>query len=222
MREERKALWNRQAERVDSVNSLLYDQLVVHESSNAAPDIDEAAKLLAEKAIEAGVERFVESELLEDFLGRLDFAEIAAPEIPDLLREFCRGHRSFAELRGAHGGFLSWLEGLWIEASGNAHRLREAAPRTLRLTAGRQVRVHYERGKAPWMASRLQDFFGMNDAPRIGPKHTPAVLHLLAPNKRAVQTTTDLRGFWERLYPEVRRELMRRYPRHSWPERHGN
>ena len=38
-------------------------------------------------------------------------------------------------------------------------------------------------------------------------------------DERAVQTTTDLAGFWERLYPEVRRELMRRYPKHSWPER---
>jgi ATP-dependent helicase HrpB len=45
------------------------------------------------------------------------------------------------------------------------------------------------------------------------------VVHLLAPNHRAVQTTSDLAGFWERLYPQVRRELMRRYPRHSWPER---
>jgi ATP-dependent helicase HrpB len=44
------------------------------------------------------------------------------------------------------------------------------------------------------------------------------VLHLLAPNQRAVQVTTDLAGFWKKLYPDVRRELMRRYPRHAWPE----
>lgn len=222
MREETKATWNRQAERVESVSRLIYDQLVVQESSNAAPDADEAANLLTEKALEAGIERFVESEFLEDFLGRLEFADIAAPEIPVLLHQFCRGHRSFAELRDADGGFLSWLEGFWIEANGNVHRLREAAPRTLRLATGRQVKVHYERGKAPWIASRLQDFFGMSDAPRIGPRRTAVVLHLLAPNQRAVQTTTDLAGFWERLYPEVRRELMRRYPRHAWPERHGS
>ena len=46
----------------------------------------------------------------------------------------------------------------------------------------------------------------------------PLVLHLLAPNQRAVQVTTDLAGFWDRHYPAIRRELMRRYPRHSWPE----
>jgi ATP-dependent helicase HrpB len=46
----------------------------------------------------------------------------------------------------------------------------------------------------------------------------PVVLHLRAPNQRDVQVTTDLAGFWQRHYPAVRRELMRRYPRHSWPE----
>jgi ATP-dependent helicase HrpB len=46
----------------------------------------------------------------------------------------------------------------------------------------------------------------------------PLVLHLLAPSKRPVQVTRDLRGFWERHYPAIRRELCRKYPRHAWPE----
>jgi ATP-dependent helicase HrpB len=58
----------------------------------------------------------------------------------------------------------------------------------------------------------------MRETPRIGASKTPVVVHLLAPNHRPVQTTSDLAGFWERLYPQVRRELMRRYPKHSWPE----
>jgi len=44
------------------------------------------------------------------------------------------------------------------------------------------------------------------------------VLHLLAPNQRAVQVTTDLEGFWQRHYPSIRKELCRKYPRHPWPE----
>jgi ATP-dependent helicase HrpB len=100
-----------------------------------------------------------------------------------------------------------------------ARRLEQIAPARIRLPSGRQTQVHYEPGKPPWIASRLQDFFGMRETPRIGPEQTPVVVHLLAPNQRAVQTTSDLAGFWERLYPQVRRELMRRYPRHSWPER---
>jgi ATP-dependent helicase HrpB len=81
------------------------------------------------------------------------------------------------------------------------------------------VTVQYETGdKAPWIQSRLQDFFGMSDGPRLAGGRVPLVLHLLAPNQRAVQVTTDLAGFWDRHYPALRRELMRRYPRHAWPE----
>ena len=68
------------------------------------------------------------------------------------------------------------------------------------------------------MESRLQDFFGLAAGPRLAGGRAALTLHLLAPNQRAVQVTSDLAGFWERHYPALRRELMRRYPRHAWPE----
>jgi ATP-dependent helicase HrpB len=95
--------------------------------------------------------------------------------------------------------------------------LEQAAPGQIKLPGGRAVKVHYEAGKPPWVESRLQDFFGMHESPRINGQ--AVVVHLLAPNHRPVQVTSDLKGFWERLYPQVRKELMRRYPRHKWPER---
>jgi ATP-dependent helicase HrpB len=94
--------------------------------------------------------------------------------------------------------------------------LERLTPERLTLPGGRQVQVHYEEGKPPWIESRLQDFFGVRETPRIGA--TPVVVHLLAPNRRPVQVTSDLAGFWTRLYPQVRRELSRRYPKHKWPE----
>ncbi len=215
MREETSIEWNRQAERVEAVSRLLYDKLVLHESATS-PDPAAGAALLAEKALEAGIARFIDNDALDDLLGRMEFAELPLPDLPAIFPEFCQDMRSFSELKNAGADFIPWLEQRL-----NLHPLRDLAPRTLRLQAGRQVKIHYERGKAPWIASRLQDFFGMRETPRIGPRHTPVVLHLLAPNQRAVQTTTDLAGFWERLYPQVRRELMRRYPRHSWPENHS-
>lgn len=95
------------------------------------------------------------------------------------------------------------------------------APEQVAIAGRRQVRVNYERGKPPWIASRLQDFFGMTEGPRIAGGRIPLVLHLLAPNQRPVQVTTDLAGFWLRTYPQVRRELSRKYPRHAWPENPG-
>jgi ATP-dependent helicase HrpB len=92
------------------------------------------------------------------------------------------------------------------------------APERVALARGRQVRVRYEAGKTPHVASRLQDFFGMREGPKVAGGRVSLVLQLLAPNQRPVQVTTDLAGFWSRHYPQVRRELGRRYPRHAWPE----
>jgi ATP-dependent helicase HrpB len=92
------------------------------------------------------------------------------------------------------------------------------APVRVSLPGGRQVDVHYEHGKDPWIASRLQDFFGMGTGPSICRGRLALTVHLLAPNQRAVQVTKDLAGFWERHYPALRRELARRYPKHAWPE----
>ncbi len=214
VREQSGVEWNRQTERVEAVSALLYDELVIQESRGAMPDAEAAAQLLAQKALEAGIDRFVDRNALDEFLARVEFAGVEAPDVGQALREVCLGLRSFAELKSAAAQFVATLE-----RKLGTRQLNEAAPPRIRLPSGRETRVHYEPGKPPWIASRLQDFFGMRETPRIGRERTPVVVHLLAPNQRAVQTTTDLAGFWERLYPEVRRELMRRYPRHSWPER---
>jgi len=206
--------WNRSAERVDAVSALLYDELLIQESRGAAPDTEAAAELLAQKALEAGIERFIDVTALDALIARAEFAGFDPPDVPVALRELCSGLRSFSDLKRVAPTLISLLE-----HKVGTRRLNELAPDRIRLQHGRQTKVHYERGKAPWIASRLQDFFGMLDTPRVGPDRTPVVVHLLAPNQRSVQTTTDLAGFWERLYPQVRRELMRRYPKHSWPER---
>ena len=214
VREQASVEWNRLAERVEAVSALLYDELMIQESRGATPDAEAAAELLARKALEAGIDRFVDKDLLNEFVARVQFAGFEPPDIPQALRDLCLGLRSFGELKSAAANFIPMLERKMV-----TRRLDEIAPARIRLPNGRQTKVHYEPGKPPWIASRLQDFFGMRETPRIGQEQTPVVVHLLAPNQRAVQTTADLAGFWERLYPQVRRELMRRYPRHSWPER---
>jgi ATP-dependent helicase HrpB len=212
--EERSSVvWNRITERVEKVSALLYDKLIIEESRGAASEA-EAADLLARKALEVGIDRFVEKEALDHFLARVTFAGFEPPDIPQVLRDLCLGLQSFGDLKDASKNLVSLLE-----EKLNTRLLNEVAPLSIRLRNGRTTKVHYEQGRPPWISSRLQDFFGMQDTPRIGPDKTPLTIHLLAPNHRAVQTTTDLAGFWERLYPQVRRELMRRYPKHAWPER---
>jgi ATP-dependent helicase HrpB len=190
--------WNRLTERVEAVSALLYDQLVIQESRGGAPDAEAAAELLAQKALETGIDRFVDKDALDEFLARVEFAGFDRPDLQQTLRDLCLGLRSFAELKGAAANIIPMLEQKMV-----ARRLEEIAPARIRLPNGRQTKVHYEPGKPPWIASRLQDFFGMRETPRIGRDQTPVVVHLLAPNQRAVQTTADLAGFWERLYPHA-------------------
>jgi ATP-dependent helicase HrpB len=209
--------WNRSAERVEAVSALLYENLVLEETRSGAPDPEKAAELLADRALEAGIERFVDRDELQQFLARVEFASghasIARLDTSAAFRELCRGLKSFAEMKSAGAALIPALE-----QRAGARLLNEIAPSRIRLPNGRQTKVNYEANKPPWIASRLQDFFGMRETPRIANGKIALVVHLLAPNKRPVQTTTDLTGFWQRLYPQVRRELSRRYPKHAWPE----
>jgi ATP-dependent helicase HrpB len=96
--------------------------------------------------------------------------------------------------------------------------LDAAAPTSLTMPSGRAARLDYREDGTICAAVKLQELFGLAETPRLGPRQQPLVLELLAPNGRPVQTTTDLRSFWARTYPEVRKELRGRYPKHPWPE----
>jgi ATP-dependent helicase HrpB len=225
LRYEEDVRWNAAAERVDAFERLVYEDLVLEESRAARVDPERAAAELASAALARGPRAFAAEGALDRLLARIGFTARHAPEsgltspseddLAAALRAACAGRRSFAELREAslEGALLGRLDPPQRQA------LARLAPDRVTLPGGRSVTVQYETGdKAPWIQSRLQDFFGMSDGPRLAGGRVPLVLHLLAPNQRAVQVTTDLAGFWDRHYPALRRELMRRYPRHAWPE----
>ena len=126
----------------------------------------------------------------------------------------CAGRTSFRELREA--GLLAQVVADWTPA---ARRTLEAtAPERVTLHAGWSPRVEYAAGRPPWIEAPLQDFFGLSAGPSVAGGRVPVTLHLLGPNRRPVQVTTDLAGFWDRQYAAVKKELSRRYPRHAWPD----
>jgi ATP-dependent helicase HrpB len=112
------------------------------------------------------------------------------------------------------------LPALALAASIDPKALRELAriaPETLPLPSGRTARLVYRDDGSVVASVKLQELFGLADSPKLGARGTPVVFELLAPSGRPVQTTRDLRSFWDRTYPEVRKELRARYPRHPWP-----
>ena len=224
LRYEEAVTWNGEAERVEAVERLVYGDLVLEEHRAPHPNPAKVSARLFEEALARGIRSFAPEGVLDALLSRLAFVAEHAPEAGVLppsekdlavaLSEATAGRRSFAELREANLALL--LLGR-LDPRGRA-ALQRLAPEQVTLPGGRSVRVHYEAGRPPWVESRLQDFFGMATGPSLAGGRVPLVLHLLAPNGRAQQVTTDLAGFWERHYPALRRELSRRYPRHAWPD----
>ncbi len=217
--------WNPSTERVEVVRRLRYGAVVLDESQEPATPSPEASRLLAEAALAAGAgqariseasaERLqVKLELLRGAFPERAIPSLAAEQVRALVIEACAGLTSMAELRAVpfEERLRQALPGPVLEL------LRNETPDYVHLPGGRRLAIAYEPGKPPWIASRLQDFFGMKTGPTLCRGRVPLTLHLLAPNQRAVQVTADLAGFWERHYPALRRELGRRYPRHAWPE----
>lgn len=96
-------------------------------------------------------------------------------------------------------------------------RIDEDAPTHVEVPSGSRIRIDYDAAE-PVLAVKLQEMFGLADGPRIARGKVALTLHLLSPAGRPVQVTRDLKGFWERTYAEVKRDLKGRYPRHPWPD----
>ena len=132
----------------------------------------------------------------------------------DLLEVLSGGCRSFADLRKA-----GWLEALHGRLSASQRQAVEReAPERLLVPSGSRLALRYEVARPPVLAVRIQEVFGLRETPRIAAGRVPVLLHLLAPNQRPQQVTDDLASFWANTYPQVRKELRARYPKHAWPE----
>lgn len=217
-----------------ATEKLAYGRLALTESrAPAAPGPDCARFVLAE-LLGQGWEQRPEAELVgllqqrglvraEGFealtaqVGRMAAYQSGPLGLPAALRAGAASCTSLRELQE-----IDWPEALlagWIETHGlTRDAFERQVPTHVTLARGRRVPVNYPVGQPAWIESRMQDFFGLAQGPAILGGRAPLVLHLLAPNRRAVQVTTDLPGFWKKHYPALRTQLMRRYPRHAWPE----
>lgn len=107
-------------------------------------------------------------------------------------------------------GLLSYSQQMEVE---------RLAPSHIEVPTGSRIRIEYRIGaEAPVLRVRLQECFGLLDTPKVDGGKRPVLMELLSPGFKPVQLTSDLRSFWEGTYFEVRRELRRRYPKHSWPD----
>jgi ATP-dependent helicase HrpB len=212
-------------ERVTARRRVRFADLVIEETETALPDDTQTDRVLADAASER-LERVLPSEDSPAGLYRTRvrclgvwMPELGLPPLDDaglreLLSWLCAGRRSFADLRKA-----DWLQAIQGRLT---HPQRQAvereAPERLAVPSGSRIALRYELSRPPILAVRIQEMFGLRDTPRIAGGRVPVLLHLLAPNYRPQQVTDDLASFWLNTYPQVRKELRARYPKHAWPE----
>jgi len=156
-------------------------------------------------------------------LMRRTFPEETWPDLSDehllskpeeWLLPWIRGIRSGQGLIG-----LNILPALKAVHSREQQRLLdERAPLSITVPSGHSVTLDYSSGNLPILAVKLQEMFGLADTPMIAAGRVKILLHLLSPARRPVQITQDLKGFWNNVYPRVKKDLKGRYPKHPWPD----
>jgi ATP-dependent helicase HrpB len=177
-----------------------YDAITLSETPVQA-DLVEASTLLAEAWL-AQPHDAATTQLLR----RLQFAGVEI-DLQEIVRAAAASARSITEVDlEAHLPFAI------------KRALSDCAPASIVLPSRRSTRLDYGEDGSVSASVKLQELFGLAQSPTVGMAQVPVTFHLLAPSGRPVQTTKDLRSFWERTYPEVRKELRGRYPRHPWPE----
>lgn len=134
--------------------------------------------------------------------------------LSDWLGPYLSGVRSLAQL--ATLDLMTPLKDLltWEQQ----RRLEEGAPTHLSVPSGSRIRLEYSPDGPPVLAVKLQEMFGQADTPCVAFGRVPVVIHLLSPAQRPLQVTQDLKSFWNNVYPQVKKELKGRYPRHPWPD----
>jgi ATP-dependent helicase HrpB len=177
-----------------------YDAFALAEHP-VAPDPAVASDLIAAELLRRGPDDGV-----TQLLRRLEFAGVPTT-FESLVMTAAAGatRLSAVDLAGAVPGDVR-------------RRLARDAPDRLAVPSGRDARLEYRDDGSVFAAVKLQELFGLAETPRLGPNRMPVTFELLSPAGRPVQVTSDLRSFWTRVYPDVRKELRARYPRHPWPD----
>jgi ATP-dependent helicase HrpB len=201
--------------------------ITLSEAPLALQPSPEAAQILADGLIAAGLDKLPWSKPLKQWRDRVMFLRKAEgapwPDLSDealsaaretwlvpalygktSLKELCAG-----DLSDALMALLPWE----LRA-----RLEREAPTHFEAPTGTMLAIDYEAEQGPTIAVRLQELFGLTSHPSIARGAVPLVLELLSPAHRPVQVTRDLPGFWRGSYAAVRSDLRGRYPRHPWPE----
>ncbi|MDG2523845.1 ATP-dependent helicase HrpB [Stenotrophomonas sp. HITSZ_GD] len=225
--------WDAERRALVALRETRFDRIVLDSRSAGSVDPALAAHALTQAVGELGLSALPWTEGLRQWQARAQslhhwMPELALPDygdvallatLDDWLTPAFAGKRrldalSEEELGEALKSPLPWAQRQLIDRH---------APTRITVPSGMERRIDYaldheDAPLPPVLAVKLQELFGLADTPRVADGRVPLTLHLLSPGGRPLQVTQDLRSFWSNTYPEVRKEMKGRYPKHPWPD----
>jgi ATP-dependent helicase HrpB len=199
-----------------------FHDLVLSRKRAAEPPAEEAAALLAREVLAGRFRLRHWNAAVEQWIARLnslaawcpefELSPIGMDERQFLVQQICYGCTSAREIvdQPVWPVLQDWL------APGQDELLEIYTPQRMQLPSGRNARIRYAEDADPVLSARIQDLYGLEQTPTIAMGRQALVIEILAPNQRPVQMTQDLARFWRDAYPEVKRQLQKRYPKHEW------
>ena len=236
---EDRVFWDADTRGIAAVRERRFDRIVLDSRPLAKPDPARYADALVDAVRQLGLSALPWTESLQQWRARVRCLRAWLPEL-------AQGEQALPDLSDTAllATLEQWLkptlsgktrlDALGEDALGEAlkstvswsqrQRIDALAPTRIEVPSGQERRIDYAWDDAidapvlPVLAVKLQELFGLADTPRIAEARVPLTLHLLSPGGKPLQITQDLRGFWDRTYPEVKKEMKGRYPRHPWPD----
>ena len=199
----------------------MFDDLVVEESEGGVVNKELAGEILAEQVLsgnaplknwDAGVERWIARvNFLAKAMPELEIAEFGDEERRFVISGVCEGAGSLREVKNREvkpvlRDFLSEMQRASLESY---------APEKVSLANGINSRVHYKEGEDPWVEEKVQRLYGVTKTPTF-PGGQQIMVKICAPNQRPWQVTKDMEGFWKTGFPQMKKDLAGRYPKHNW------
>ncbi len=222
-RETTGVVYDEQVRRVMSRRERRFRDLVLESkaSSEDAP-LDAAAALLTKEVLAGRIKLEAWDDTVEQWITRVNrlaewFPELEVSPITEvdratLIEQVCYGELGYRAIKDKP---VMPVLREWLTAEQFAV-LDDYLPERLTMSNGRRSRVSYPKEGPPVLSARIQELYGIEGKFFVGHGRVPVKIEILAPNQRPLQVTDDLTAFWRDMYPKVKAELSRRYPRHEW------
>ena len=217
-------VYDEQARRVVARRERRFRDLVLEAKAGSDDDVpsNEAAVLLAREVLAGRIKIEAWDENVEQWIVRVNrlaewFPELEVNPLTEadratLIEQICYGETS---ARGVMKKEVMPILRDWLVAEQLAV-LDDYLPERLTMANGRRSRITYQKEGPPVLSARIQELYGVEGTFTLGHGRVPVKIEVLAPNQRPIQVTDDLTSFWRDMYPKVKAELSRRYPRHEW------